>query len=73
MSKDQLTTWVRGIRYVLGAKQCRDTSDKDLLQRFAMHRDESAFAALFHRHGPMVHGVCRRVLHRFGGYRSYFP
>jgi RNA polymerase sigma factor (sigma-70 family) len=37
-------------------------SDAHLLRRFAEHRDESAFAALVARHGPMVLGVCRRLL-----------
>jgi RNA polymerase sigma factor (sigma-70 family) len=37
-------------------------SDRQLLQRFTLHRDESAFAALLERHGSMVLGVCRRVL-----------
>jgi RNA polymerase sigma factor (sigma-70 family) len=37
-------------------------SDADLLDRFARLRDESAFAALVSRHGPMVLNVCRRVL-----------
>jgi RNA polymerase sigma factor (sigma-70 family) len=33
-----------------------------LLERFATGRDESALAALVERHGPMVLGVCRRLL-----------
>src|SRR5258708_38878893 len=37
-------------------------SDADLMARFADHRDEAAFAALVDRHGPLVLGVCRRML-----------
>jgi RNA polymerase sigma factor (sigma-70 family) len=37
--------------------------DPELLQRFIEQRDGTAFAAVVRRHGPMVLGVCRRVLH----------
>ena len=40
-------------------------SDEDLLKRFITGSDElaaAAFATLVERHGPMVLGVCRRVL-----------
>ncbi len=37
-------------------------NDHRLLERFVVERDETAFAALVARHGPMVLGVCRRIL-----------
>jgi RNA polymerase sigma factor (sigma-70 family) len=37
-------------------------SDGQLLTRFIAERDEAAFSALVRRHGPMVLGVCRRIL-----------
>jgi DNA-directed RNA polymerase specialized sigma24 family protein len=37
-------------------------SDAQLLEQFALQRDEAAFEALVHRHGPLVFGVCRRLL-----------
>ena len=40
----------------------RDATDRDLLNRFTSGRDEAAFAALLHRHGPMALAACRRIL-----------
>lgn len=37
-------------------------SDGQLLRSFLYRGDEAAFEALVRRHGPMVRGVCRRIL-----------
>jgi RNA polymerase sigma factor (sigma-70 family) len=37
-------------------------SDGELLACFIERREETAFAALLRRHGPMVLGVCQRIL-----------
>ncbi len=39
-----------------------DCPDQDLLARFVAAGDEGAFAALVRRHGPLVRGLCRRLL-----------
>jgi RNA polymerase sigma factor (sigma-70 family) len=46
--------------FTVGA--CGNASDGQLLERFIAHRDEAAFEILVQRHGPMVWGVCMRVL-----------
>jgi len=44
------------------AGRAADRPDDDLLAAFVADRDPEAFAALVRRHGPMVLGVCRRVV-----------
>ena len=44
----------------MGSHEC--DLDSSLLTRFLTARDEDAFAALVHRHGPLVYGTCRRIL-----------
>jgi RNA polymerase sigma factor (sigma-70 family) len=55
-----------GLKRMLGqfAATLRDGGggDEHLLDLFVQHSDEAAFEALLLRHGPMVLGVCRRVL-----------
>src|SRR5437868_6174491 len=56
---DQLLRYLR--RLAAGPTSAPD-ADAALLARFAINRDEAAFAALVARHGPMVLATCRRVL-----------
>jgi RNA polymerase sigma factor (sigma-70 family) len=53
---------LRFLRQLAGGAAGDETADGQLLRRFAGQREEAAFAALVQRHGPMVLGVCRRVL-----------
>jgi RNA polymerase sigma factor (sigma-70 family) len=53
---------VRRIIGQVGARVAPDHGDGELLHRWNRERDQSAFTTLVRRHGPMVLGVCRRVL-----------
>jgi RNA polymerase sigma factor (sigma-70 family) len=61
MSEGQRSTLLAYLRR-LGRTPAAESSDADLLERFAEQRDESAFTSLLLRHGPLVWSVCRRVL-----------
>jgi RNA polymerase sigma factor (sigma-70 family) len=41
---------------------CIEQGDGELLERFVTLGEEAAFEELLRRHGPMVLGVCRRIL-----------
>jgi RNA polymerase sigma factor (sigma-70 family) len=47
-------------------------TDAELLEQFTTRRDEAAFAALVQRHGPMVLGVCKRLLRDHGDAEDAF-
>jgi RNA polymerase sigma factor (sigma-70 family) len=62
MPQGQFGLVLRQVRRLLGARPETAHTDRELLRRFARQRDETAFATLVDRHGPMVLSVCRRVL-----------
>jgi RNA polymerase sigma factor (sigma-70 family) len=62
MANGRLGPVLGHLRHLLGASTAGSRTDGQLLDDFVSHRDETAFAALLQRHGPMVFGVCRRLL-----------
>jgi RNA polymerase sigma factor (sigma-70 family) len=63
MTTAQCDTARSSYRKTGNAIGARDLTDKELLDRFILLREEAAFDALLERHGPLVLGVCRRILH----------
>lgn len=62
MANGQLTTVLGHIRKMIGLRSAADLVDAELLARFVDRQDGVAFDQLVERYGPMVLGVCRRVL-----------
>jgi len=61
MATNQVSEVIQYLRRTL-LPDAAEMTDGQLLSRFIDGRDEGAFAALVKRHGPMVWGVCRRLL-----------
>jgi RNA polymerase sigma factor (sigma-70 family) len=57
-----LTEAIQQLRRLAQLSPGDGDADGDLLGRFIRHQDGPAFEALVRRHGPLVLGVCRRVL-----------
>src|SRR5436305_10927446 len=61
MSSPRSTLLLRHVSML--ASPAIDVSDRDLLQRVAVSRDEAAFAELVRRHGGMAYRTAERILH----------
>jgi len=57
-----MDTVIRHLRRAVLRQEGASRTDGQLLTSFIDQEDELAFEALVRRHGPMVFGVCRRVL-----------
>jgi RNA polymerase sigma factor (sigma-70 family) len=62
MTARALSPLLHYVRHLHGPAEGPDCGDGRLLERFARRGEEAAFEALLRRHGPMVLGVCRRLL-----------
>ncbi len=62
MASRSPNTILRHLRRLLQAPRVEALTDGQLLEQFVVHQEEQAFEALLQRHGPMVLGLCRRVL-----------
>jgi RNA polymerase sigma factor (sigma-70 family) len=62
MAANQLTHVIQSLREATLHYDEAGLTDGQLLETYVRSQEEAAFAALVHRHGPMVWGICRRVL-----------
>jgi RNA polymerase sigma factor (sigma-70 family) len=62
MSRALTDSFPRFLRHIAVSRRGDPRSDADLLAAFSRLHDGDAFAALVTRHGPLVWGVCTRLL-----------
>jgi RNA polymerase sigma factor (sigma-70 family) len=62
MPANRVSEVIQYLRRVLPSQDAADVTDGLLLGRFIEEKDEAAIQGLIRRHGPMVWGVCCRLL-----------
>src|SRR5215813_4441878 len=65
MATSQMSEVIQNLRRTVLLRDGAGLTDGQLLQDYLGRRDEAALAALVRRHGPMVWGVCLRVLRNY--------
>jgi RNA polymerase sigma factor (sigma-70 family) len=62
MPTSQMSEVIQHLRRAGLLQDAAEVTDGELLKRFVSRREPGALEALVRRHGPMVWGVCRRIL-----------
>src|SRR5437879_5337000 len=62
MNTSTLNRVIHRLRQAAFRQDGAGVADSELLECYISRGDEEAFEALVRRHGPMVLGVCRRIL-----------
>lgn len=62
MATSQTSEFIQHLRRIILPRNGAGLTDAQMLEDYLSRCDEAALAALVRRHGPMVWGVCRRVL-----------
>jgi RNA polymerase sigma factor (sigma-70 family) len=65
MATSQISEVIQHLRSALLLRDGAGLTDGQLLEDYIRRRDKATLAALVHRHGRMVWGVCRRVLSNY--------
>src|SRR5437870_2875823 len=65
MATSEMTEVIQRLRGAVFLRDGAGLSDSQLLEAYISRREEAALAAVVQRHGPMVWGVCRRVLRNY--------
>ena len=62
MAVAPLNRMIRQIRGAVALDDTAELTEAELLERYVRERNDAAFETLVRRHGPMVLGVCQRIL-----------
>src|SRR5665213_4033431 len=62
MSDSAVHVLMRHLHRLASPNRAGIGNDRQLLERFSSQRDQDAFSTLVSRYGPLVFGVCQRVL-----------
>jgi RNA polymerase sigma factor (sigma-70 family) len=62
MATSPMSEVLQHLRWTVLLRDGAGMTDGELLECFISRRDDAALAVLVRRHGPMVWGVCRRIL-----------